>query len=131
MDRRFRKAERLQRRDEFRAVFDRRWSRGGKYIVLYGLPNDLSYNRLGLSVGRRFGNAVARNRFKRRCREVFRLTKDRQPKGWDFIIVPRLAKKQGKSPSPQPQPTFHELHDDFLTLSRRLAKLTQPHDDRR
>jgi len=51
--------------------------------------NLLSYSRIGIGVGRRFGNAVKRNRAKRLCRELFRLNKYRIPKGIDIVFIPR------------------------------------------
>ncbi len=52
-------------------------------------PNDLSYSRLGLSVSRKVGNAVKRNRVKRLIRELFRKNKDKFPKGYDIVFIPR------------------------------------------
>lgn len=120
MDQRLRKNERLQHRTEFQAVFARKWSQGGKFLVVYGVPNGLGYNRLGLTVGRRYGNAVRRNRFKRRCREAFRLTKHRQHQGWDWIIIPRLPKKG--DPHGPTEPSFHEIQNDFLNITSRIVK---------
>ena len=51
--------------------------------------NNLSYSRLGLSVGKRVGNAVKRNRIKRLTRELFRKNKEKFPRGYDIVFIPR------------------------------------------
>jgi len=52
-------------------------------------------SRFGISVKKKFGNAVKRNRYKRYCREFFRLNKNRFPNGTDVFVLPRkrMSKK--------------------------------------
>jgi len=64
-----------------------RSSRHGLLLVLR--RNDLDHPRLGISIGRRFGNAVMRNRAKRLLREAFRLDLELLPKSTDMVAVPR------------------------------------------
>lgn len=52
-------------------------------------PNDLGRTRFGLSTGRRLGNAVVRNRVRRRLRAVLRALGPRMAPGWDVLIVCR------------------------------------------
>jgi ribonuclease P protein component len=66
--------------------------------------------RLGITVTRKIGNAVARNRIKRLVREVFRLHRARLPEGLDLVWV---AKQQAA------EARFADVLDDFETLVRR------------
>ena len=48
-------------------------------------------SRVAAAVSGRHGNAVARNRVKRLCREAFRTNRARVPGGWDFVMLPRVG----------------------------------------
>lgn len=58
-------------------------------LVLCALPNDLPYSRFGFAVNSRIGNAVRRNRIKRRLREIVRLQQNDIRAGWDVILIAR------------------------------------------
>jgi ribonuclease P protein component len=95
----------------------------GPLFLLLAAPNELGFTRLGLAAGRRVGGAAARNRAKRRLREVFRQRKPTQAQ--DLVLVPkreilessaadvegefrrrleRLARAGGRSARPRPAP---------------------------
>lgn len=67
-----RRRQRLSLANDFQAILKGKLSRPSGPLVVYARPNTLDVHRLGLSVGRRVGNAVMRNRIKRRLREAFR-----------------------------------------------------------
>ena len=71
----FSKAERLRKRKEFLGVYERGDKIQSTYFVLYMLENGRSHHRLGITVSRKIGRAVVRNRIKRRLREIFRTNK--------------------------------------------------------
>jgi len=58
-------------------------------VIIYARPNGLSHPRLGISIGRRAGGAVLRNRIKRLFREVFRTEQHAIGPGLDLIVVVR------------------------------------------
>jgi ribonuclease P protein component len=80
---------RLRRSGDFRRVYAFRHSVADQVLVVYGCPNNMQFSRLGLSVSRRFGGAVRRNRWKRLVRDAFRRHREQMPHGLDFVVVPR------------------------------------------
>lgn len=62
-----------------------------KYSVIYVRPNGKPYNRLGITAGKKVGNAVCRNRAKRLIRLAYRTSEVSMPVGMDIVIVARAA----------------------------------------
>ncbi|MGC9994638.1 MAG: ribonuclease P protein component [Terriglobia bacterium] len=85
----FPKSSRLLRRGEFRRVYDEGRRRSASLCTVFVRPNGLPQSRLGVTTPTRLGNAVLRNRLKRRLREVFRRHRARLPGGWDILVNPR------------------------------------------
>ncbi len=83
---RFPKSVRLKLRREFLAVYKERMYHAAGPLFIYGRPNELGFARLGLSVPRKVGNAVRRNRIKRLLREAFRHGQHDLPSGYDLVI---------------------------------------------
>ncbi|MEM9296310.1 MAG: ribonuclease P protein component, partial [Planctomycetota bacterium] len=84
---RFTSAMRLHGKAQFDAVYDRRVRKRVGPIAVAARLNGLPHDRLGLSVGRRVGNAVRRHRLKRLLREAFRLDQHARPGGLDLVVV--------------------------------------------
>ena len=61
------------------------------YLVLYAKPNRLNVNRVGITVSKKLGHAVVRNRVRRRLREIYRLHEEQFAPGWDIVVVARSS----------------------------------------
>ncbi len=85
----FPKYFRLLRRSEIRRVYDEGQRRSASLCTVFCRPNGLPHSRLGITTPVRLGNAVRRNRLRRRLREAFRLNRANLPGGWDILINPR------------------------------------------
>ena len=59
------------------------------YLVLYARSNRTQMNRIGITVSKKLGHAVVRNRIRRRLREVYRLNEEKFLPGWDIVVVAR------------------------------------------
>lgn len=85
-------------------------------LVLCALPNDRPYSRFGISVSRRVGKAVVRNRIKRRLREAVRGLWKEVPPGWDMVFVAR---------SPLQQQRFHQISAAVGEVLQRASLLSE------
>ena len=108
----FRPHEHLRRPMDFRRVYDRRRSASDRWLIVYACENGLPYRRLGMSVSRKGGPAVVRNRLRRLYREAFRLTRDTLPPGLDIIVIP-----QGPD-----EPSLDQLKDSLPRLLGQVAR---------
>ena len=86
-------------------------------LVLYARRNKLPANRVGITVSKKLGGAVVRNRVRRRLREVYRLNEDAFAPGWDIVVVAR-SRCIGCS--------FQKLTDAYLSLAEKAGILKQP-----
>ena len=59
------------------------------FLVLYIRPNRTQMNRVGITVSKKLGHAVVRNRVRRRLREIYRLNEELFCPGWDIVVVAR------------------------------------------
>jgi ribonuclease P protein component len=101
---------RIRSRPQFDAVFSRRLRASDPCMTLYAAPNAEGFARLGVAVSRRTGNAVFRNRIKRRLRDVFRRSRGLLPVGVDYVVVPQPGRDTSVS----------DLRESFLSLAERL-----------
>lgn len=111
-DFRFPRRYRIIQRAEFARVMNFGRRQGDQRLLIWAFPNRLPFPRLGLVVGRRHGDAVARNRLKRLLREAFRLTRRDLPSGFDLVCSPRVGV----------QPSLSELLDALPRLASILSR---------
>lgn len=88
----------LRRGADFRRVYDRKCKAADGVLLIFVDRCPQTETRIGLSVSRKHGNAVVRNRLKRLLREAFRLSGDRLPTGLDLVVIP-LAKDRASLPA--------------------------------
>lgn len=104
---------RVKDSEDYRQVYARKRSVSDDWLILYARENDREYSRMGMSVSRKVGKAVLRNRIRRLYREAFRLKRAELPMGLDFIFIPR---KKGEAP------TLEHLLQALPTLAERVAR---------
>ncbi len=114
--------QRLHGNRAFSAVFAAELRKSMGPIVVCGRPNDLDYNRQGLSVPRRVGSAVVRAGIKRRLREAFRLGQYDGPTGYDLVLVVRPHKRLAVA-------DYQKLIYDALVRIDKLAAKRAQHPD--
>ncbi|MDI3516364.1 MAG: ribonuclease protein component [Thermotogota bacterium] len=85
----FSKRERLKRKRDIERVLEAGRKLSNQYLVVMYHPNELDVSRLAIIVGRKFGKAHDRNRFKRYIREYFRLHKSSWKRCVDLVVLPR------------------------------------------
>ena len=86
-------------------------------LVLYARKNRTDTNRVGITVSKKLGKAVVRNRVRRRIREAYRLNEEKFLPGWDIVIVAR---------SRAVEVSFQKLTDSLLALAQRADLLQNP-----
>ncbi|MGN1016420.1 MAG: ribonuclease P protein component [Faecousia sp.] len=102
-------------------IFRRLYHTSGQadsYLVLYARKNRSEFNRVGITVSKKLGHAVVRNRVRRRLREVYRLNEERFAPGWDIVVVARTRAVEAP---------FAALTRSYLNLAKK-AGILAPED---
>lgn len=98
-------------------IFRRLYATSGQansFLVLYARRNRTGHNRVGVTVSKKLGHAVVRNRVRRRLREVYRLNEERFQPGWDIVVVARTRAVNAP---------FAQLTKAYLSLAEKAGIL--------
>ena len=109
---RFPKSHRVRRQSDFDRVYAGNYFAADDVLVVLGSANGREISRLGLSISKRVGNAVVRNRWKRLIREAFRQQPVDIPAGLDMVVRPRRGA----------QPSMVAIRRSLPRLARRLVR---------
>jgi len=112
-DERFRKSERLHKRRDFLKVY----AEGKRYnlplFIIFARASEQPVSRLGITVSRKIGKAVRRNRAKRLIREVFRKNKGRFPFPLDLVVNVKEAIREAD---------YWAVEAEFLRFIERVTR---------
>jgi len=111
----FKKADRILKRSEFVGVSNCGRAVRSEFFIAVAAPGRCSRSRLGITVSRKIGGAVQRNRIKRLAREFFRENRQLLKKNWDINLIAR----RGAAEQPN-RVLFEALHDLFIMLARQF-----------
>ncbi len=104
------KQYRLKKKYQFNYVYRAGRSFGGKFVVVYAAPSKNKNVKLGVSVSKKVGGAVVRNRIKRRITEILRSQISYLNKNYNIIVVARSSAADAK---------FESLRADLLNLLKK------------
>ncbi|MBN1364637.1 MAG: ribonuclease P protein component [Syntrophaceae bacterium] len=106
----YRKPERIVNRNRFKEIYNQGVWRSSQYFTTVTCINTQDVKRLGITITKKTGNAVKRNKIKRLIREFFRLNKGLFPDKHDIVII---AKKD------MPHLTYQQVSDELTELFTR------------
>ncbi len=79
----------LKKNKDFKRLYYKGKSFASSVVVVYVMKNKSNQNKIGITVSKKLGNAVKRNRVKRRLREAYRLIEESLKPGYNIVIVAR------------------------------------------
>ncbi|MTI80691.1 MAG: ribonuclease P protein component [Firmicutes bacterium] len=104
----------LKNNRDFRKIYKYGYSAADKNIVIYKLKNKSSNElRIGFTVSKKIGNAVIRNKVKRKLKEISRLNIDQFDNFFNYIIIARI---------PSSECTYKQLEYSVYKVLKRLKK---------
>lgn len=105
------KEYRVKKSQEIEKIIKHKNSVGNKNFVIYKLKNnEASHYRIGLSIGKKYGNAVLRNKMKRQIRSILRNNKD-LIMNFDYIVVIKPASRELE---------FEDISNNICNLLRKF-----------
>ncbi|MBL4884061.1 MAG: ribonuclease P protein component [Planctomycetaceae bacterium] len=111
---------RLKKSADFEQTYGQKQRASDQHVLVFANRNALDVTRCGLSVSKKHGNAVCRNRRKRLLREAFRLIRHQLPVGFDFILIPRVNSGAG----------LKEYQQSLKSLAKRIVRRIEKQSQR-
>ena len=99
----------LKKNSDFQNVYVNGKSKANRYLVMYVAQNNLSINRLGISVSKKIGNSVVRHHLTRLIREAYRLNSNMFNSSLDIVVIARNTAKDK---------TYKEVESAILHLAK-------------
>ena len=109
----------LKQNHEFRRLYSKGKSAVSPFFAIYCRKNYRPVSRLGITTGVKLGNAVKRNRVRRRIRELYRTNENHIQCGYDIVVVARTRAIYGR---------YADLEQSFRKLLKKL-ELTVPQEE--
>jgi len=110
---RFTRKVRIVRSSDFQLLYKSGIRVNSRRFVLFGRENEVGCHRLGITVSKRVGNAVVRNRIKRIFREIFRKSRNDMPGQLDLVVNAK-AGWAGAG--------YWDLREEFLAAARKICR---------
>ncbi len=110
------KTQTLNQNRDFRRLYARGRSLANQYLVIYCLKSRSGANKMGITVSKKLGIAVVRNRAKRLIREAYRLSEGRFKEGYDMVFVSRSRTAGAKMP---------QVREAMMALAAELGLLKE------
>jgi ribonuclease P protein component len=88
--------KKLRKTKEYATVYRRGEKIYGKYVLLFFMPNQQEISRFGVVTTKKVGNAVIRNKWRRRIKEIVREYGDDLQSGYDIIVLARPRIKESE-----------------------------------
>ncbi|WP_138160429.1 ribonuclease P protein component [Peptoniphilus catoniae] len=101
----------LKKNIDFQRVYKKRNINGNRHITVFYRKNDLPTKRVGFTITKKIGNAVVRNKLKRRLREIYKSNFDLLKDGYDYVFV---MKKSAVDLS------YQDLNNSFVHICKKL-----------
>jgi ribonuclease P protein component len=109
----FRKSDRILKRDVFRQVYEEGRKIQFRYFTAFVLPKETDGSRIGITTTRKMGNSVERNRARRLIREAFRRNKWLVPQGVDIVINAKRALVEA---------VYRDFESEFVSFLERAGQ---------
>jgi ribonuclease P protein component len=106
----------LKKNYEYRRIYKKGSFFVGRFIILYVLQNGQELNRIGVTISKKVGKSVKRNRIRRIVKENYRFYEEFVKNGYDCVFIVRSSDKE---------PGFHEIRREIKYLLKKLNVFNQ------